>query len=230
MAKDSKGQRVKSWKELVYDAELQTTYEVIQVYFKADHGKFFIYPPTHYVEALPSMDLNGAYFSAGERGDIYGMTLDAVVDGFKTVTEKYKELVKQQKKIKIIVIYLHYQSKKHPQGYGSETSFRDNHIQAPALHFDYELGWDVNGTLYRWNGDDGKHLHRRGQTKSHKTVEWTPEREEFFSRMKAGLQGLVDMLVGFFGNLEKDPDQAIAAFLSKNMLLAPPGAVEKDWP
>jgi hypothetical protein len=238
---ESKGKRVKQFKELVPQLDQSSEMEVIHVYFKADEGNFYIYPQQHLLDVVSSLD-NGIDFRDAQyhpgHGSIKAPVMAAAIACYKSLCTKFFDIVRTEQKKRVIRFTLKYNIAKMPDGSwrghapGDDISFAGR----PALHLQYEVLWQSGKRLYRQDRpqdrlqDAGsavpsvygnREMGMRQRRDGIYIIDWTQEREDFFASMKSSLEQLIHLLVLFVQDLEGDPDMAIAN-LSGGMTLLPP--------
>lgn len=217
--KESRGQKVKTFKHWIPQPDLSREETQVAVYFKADEGTFYIYHGAHVFEACQDEAGNMYHFDKVHMRptSISGKVMDQVVKAFEAVCNKYEKLLREQGKIRVIRF-----SFARNRRYVEDSPFKPasdiSFCGSPALHFDYELLWRVGDKLYRQDAPDfplqfaGSVARDRGLHGEDETcVDWTPEREAFFEQMRNGLITLINRIEDFQSDLAGNIDLAIAS-------------------
>lgn len=224
MARESKGQQVKSFKTSVPQPDQSTVSEIKKVFFKADDQKFFIYLPAHIavlvksgIEGLGENSL-GAYVAAE--------TMQDVLDAWDAACGRYAGLLRSEGAVK--VIRYRFQASGAGRDFFTDPYRFDHGANlgpGVAMLLDYEVLWRSGNRLYygHYEGAD-LHLQDKGPVPSphaswdrNRLMEWTEEREQFFAGMKAGLSGLIAQIIDF---IDGDLEANIAALVSGERTLA----------
>ena len=208
MAAERKGQQVKTFKHYTpVEGEARRAEQIMKVYFKADNGQFYIYPDAFLMAfAHDGYDgPSGGYSLYNDR--IAADTMDTVIDGFKTICQRYEHAMKENKKVKVIRFWFAKNIRQTLCADRDDMSF----VGSPALHLRYEVLWRVGDVLLRENmqsaGKVGSTSRGDGTTT---IIDWSEARELFFANMVAGLETLIMRCVDFTADLEKNVDNAIA--------------------
>lgn len=235
MKRDSKGQRVRTFKHFVPQPDLSTIETQVAVYFKADTSYFSIYDGAHMRDACKgevqkSYDLRElAFFDDRVSSQLF----DRVVEGFKALCTAYTRLLREAKKDRVIRFTF---KRNLDWAEGRKAANDISFCEAPALHLDYEVLWRVAGKLYEQNepgdplqyrGSAADETARRGDGRS-AVIEWTDEREAFFRNMRTALEALIQRVEAFGADLAANVDIAIAG--NAPALLAPPQGEDAPRP
>lgn len=216
MKRDSKGQRVKTFKAFIPDADLKKTETQVVVYFKADNGEFSIYDGAHMFAAARErvQKKTGRELSVFDNR-ITAYSLNVIVQGFADLSTAYEHEMRETLKKKVI----RFTFKCNTKWDGEHQAKNDiSFCGTPAVHIDYEILYQIGDQLYERVGDeDHSTLHYRGSAKEARfrdgeavTVDWTEEREAFFENMRASLVSLIHRVDAFQQNLLVNVDRAIA--------------------
>lgn len=218
--RESKGQRIKTFKAWIPNSDLTKTETQVVVYFKADNGLFYIFDGAHMF--APVRESLGKSYD-GRRGTaihdtmLTNNTLNEVVATFEYICDQYLAQMREAQKTKCI----RFTFKRNR----SWIKGRDDHRQTPsdisfcgtpAITFSYEVLFRVGDLLYYKNGENGALQYRgkaneaRGRDGDATTIEWTAEREAFFENMQASLITLICRIEDFHENLTVNVDKAIA--------------------
>lgn len=228
MKRESKGQRVKTFKAYIPNSDLTKTETQVVVYFQAANGLFTIYDGAHMFDAARErvhktkadereLRIHATFITAN--------TLNAVVEGFNYICHAYEAEMKEASKKKVI----RFTFKRNVKGTVDHLPVDDiSFCGTPAIHITYEVLYQVGEQLYYKSSEDagaslqyrGKANEARGRNGDAITVDWTPEREAFFANMQAALETLIHRVDDFQKNLLDNVDNAIAA--SAPLLLEKP--------
>jgi len=219
--RESKGQRVKTFKAYIPNSDLTTTETIVVVHFKADDGFFYIHDGAHMF--APVREASGKVHDAsGTRFHdtwIANNTLDGVVQTFEWICKQYTNQMRDALKSKVIRFTFKRnrpwmkerdESKNRPAA--SDISF----CGTPAITFSYEVLYRIGDQLYYKPSENsplqyrGKDTEARGRDGEAKTIPWTEEREAFFENMRLSLITLITRVEDFTENLEGNIDKAIA--------------------
>jgi len=227
MKRESKGQRVKTFKTFIPNADLTTTETQVVVYFKAESGLFYIFDGAHMFSAARERAKKRERSGGVSIHDnmITSNTLDGIVAGFNDICLAYTAEMQNALKKKVIRFTF-----KRNVAWDSEHQAQSDisFCGTPAVHFMYEILYQVGDQLYyRRSEDDGATLQYRGKVNEARfrdgdaiTVDWTEEREAFFSNMQASLVTLIHRVDDFQKDLLVNVDRAIAA--TSTLLLEKP--------
>jgi hypothetical protein len=182
-----------------------------------DNGYFKIYFPK---EVVQRFNLSNDYAS--------GSTLNEAIGSFGRQMEDYKNAVQTEKREQVIVVrYLF--NKPYDQGFGGtyQLGRKDSHFSHQddagryGLALDYEVLWRIGNGIYevpiderngRVYGEPHHRYHYPIANKAYHVIDWTEEREQFFSKMTMGLENMIARLNQFFGDdLLANMTKAIAA-------------------
>jgi hypothetical protein len=216
MKRESKGQRVKTFKAWIPNSDLTKTETQVVVYFKADNGLFYIFDGAHMFNsardrAKKTVDARGVSIHDNMLTD---NTLDGVVGGFNAICTAYEHEMREAQKKKVI----RFTFKRNTAWDGEHQPANDiSFCGTPAVHFTFEILYQVGDQLYYKSGDDAN-LQYRGKVNEARfrdgdavTIDWTEEREAFFVNMQASLVALIRRVDDFQKNLLVNVDNAIAA-------------------
>jgi hypothetical protein len=218
MKRESKGQRVKTFKAWIPNSDLTKTETQVVVYFKADNGLFYIFDGAHMFDAAretakKSIDARGISVHSNMLTD---NTLDGIVRGFGAICASYEQEMREALKKKVI----RFTFKRNTKWDGEHKPADDiSFCGTPAIHFTYEILYQVGKQVYYKSDDkDDAVLQYRGSADEARfrggdaiTVDWTEEREAFFANMQASLVALIHRVDDFQKNLLVNVDKAIAA-------------------
>ena len=216
MKRESKGQRIKTFKYFIPNSDLTKTETQVVVYFKADNGLFYIFDGAH---MFASARERARKTMAGRDLIIHdnmitASTLDTIKQGFEDICNSYIHEMREALKKKVI----RFTFKRNTKWDGEHQPADDiSFCGAPAIHFAYEVLYQVGEQLYDKTEFAGN-LQYRGNAKEARfrngdaiTVDWTEEREAFFVNMQASLVTLIHRVDDFQKNLLVNVDNAIAA-------------------
>ena len=214
MKRESKGQRVKTFKAWIPNADLTKTETQVVVYFKADTGMFSIFEGAHMFDA--ARDRAKKQTRSGRvsiHADmITDNTLDGVVRGFEAICTAYIAEMREALKKKVI----RFTFKRNTKWTAERPAADDiSFCGTPAIHFMYEILYQVGDQVYEKVDHDhlqyrGKANEARGRSGDAITVDWTEEREAFFKNMQASLVSLIHRVDDFQKDLLTNIDKAIA--------------------
>lgn len=226
MKRESKGQQVKTFQAWVPQPDLSKVKAIIKVHFRADAGTFYIYGPDHILPVVEGQQNKGQPYRINKTS-IEASTLAGVLEGYEWAELRYFEILKSEKKQKVIVVNFQcnrsYSDGPHcTKANGPlDTHVRDDihFVKSPALHLSYEILWKAGEQYYRQHEADDPlhHAHPEGTI-----IEWTAEREAFFEKMRSGLVHLIDRMIDFERDLASNADLAITAMQNGQALLPPP--------
>lgn len=226
--RESKGQRVKSFKHWIPQPDLSKKETQVVVYFKANEGAFYIYDGAHLIEAC--RDETDRWYETrhvtAHGAALRSKLMDNLIEGFEALCKRYEQLLREQGKKRCIRFSF---ARNRPYVEDSEHKPRSDisFCGHPAIHFDYELLWRVGDTLYRQDDPEDAlqfagHVARssglHGETET--CVDWTPEREAFFSQMRSSLITLINRIDDFQSDLEKNVTLALQGGMSPLMIAA----------
>jgi hypothetical protein len=222
--RESRGQQVKTFGHYVPQPDQSTEKETIKVYFKADEGRFYIYPPAHILPvARAKAEQSSAAHGVNFRDDFINSPLmDKVVHAFETMCSIYQNILKEEGKIRVIRFAVQRNLRADLNHHAkSEISF----CGSPALYFNYELLWLSGGELFRQDDPELPLQHVRSHHDGDaKVIPWTQEREDFFASMTVAMITLINRIDDFKANLESNVDKAIAT--RSSLFLPAPSATE----
>lgn len=227
--KSSRGQQVKTFTTFEPGLGVESEKKIVKVYFDAKDGHFNIYLPDHMAALLKShIETKGAYLS-GNR--IYSSTLDAVMEAHSIACRYCLRIMRETKRKKVIVFFVSCNTRIHKRD--ANTVCEIGFCDSPALHLDFSVFWKVGDKLYQ-ERDDGSLEHYGAsldmvaarRDRSATQIDWTQEREDFFSAMTGALEGLIGKILSFTHDLNKNPDKALANFRGTH-LLTPPAKTSK---
>lgn len=230
MAKASKGQAVKRFKDTVPQPDQSSVEQITVVYFAAGDGEFRIYVPEHISQALPQDLTTQGYVSTVAEPHVKDATQQGVLTAWTKLKERYLGLLRREGAVKVIRYAVRAQ---HPgqATYGDRFSFEYSHLgPGVALQLDWEVLWRSGDRLFygRYEGDE-LHLQDKGPVpvnaytfEKYRLIEWTEEREAFFQAMKDGLISLIERLIVFCrGDVETQIAQIMSGAASNPLLPAP---------
>lgn len=225
MKRESKGQQVKTFQSFQPQPDLSKVKTIIKVYFKAADGGFYIYGPDHMLPVVEGQCKDKPFRIM--QGSIQAATLASVIEGYEWAEFWYFEILKSENKKKVIVFNFAANRRYSEGPYCTksrgplDTHVRDDihFIGSPVLHLDYEILWKAGNRYYKQHEADDPLV---GASPDGTIIDWTPEREAFFEKMRAGLVYLIDRLIDFEGDLGVNADLAIASLQSGQALLPPP--------
>jgi hypothetical protein len=215
MKRESKGQRVKTFKAFIPNSDLTRTETQVVVYFKADNGLFYIFDGAHMFNS--ARDRAKKYSDVGRvsiHADmITDNTLDGIVRGFEAICTAYEHAMREAQKKKVI----RFTFKRNTSWDGERPAASDiSFCGTPAVHFTFEVLYQVGDQLYYKHADDAN-LQYRGKVNEARfrdgdavTIDWTEEREAFFMNMQASLVSLIHRVDDFQKDLLTNIDKAIA--------------------
>lgn len=224
--RESKGQQVKTFKHFVMLPSLESEVIIGKVYFQADSGRFAIYLPEHVAAVAASIPHNeydgrsGLIFNRDQGGYLTHKVIDTVIDGYKGYLTRYEDLLRTQKRRKVIAVtfrqnirwikgFHDVRNSTDFAGYGArrgDISF----CGAPAIHLTYAVRYEVGGKLYQVvNHDDGSE-HMTYAAQEGKIIDWTPDRENFFANTVGNIERLIMAMIEFMDDIEGNIDRAIA--------------------
>lgn len=221
--RESKGQRVKTFKAWIPNSDLTKTETQVVVYFKADNGLFYIFDGAHMfapVRESLGNKYNGDRDTRIHDNMITNNVLDGVIGTFEYICKHYETQMREAQKTKVIRFtfkrnrqWIAEQDEGKNRPGASDISF----CGTPAITFSYEVLFRVGDLLYYKNGEDGalqyrgRHDEARGRDGDATTIDWTEEREAFFANMQASLITLICRIEDFHEDLTVNVDRAIAA-------------------
>ncbi len=210
----TKGKQVRAFKASVPQPDLSHKSEIIKVYFQSRTGRFSIYGPDHVLGVVHSIkDSYGMGKASFSPTTIEAARIDDVVEAFGAAMGRYVIVLRQEIKKKVILF------KFECNQVGDQRYNNISFAGSPCLHVDFEVLWEAGGRLYRQDEPDDllTSHHKDGHV-----IDWTPEREAFFEKMRSGLIHLIARLIEFNDSLKTNPEAAIAALTNGAMLLPPP--------
>lgn len=182
MARESKGQQVKSFKHWEPGADARRVEVIKKVYFKADSGRFSIDLPDHISGVADGFDVvkhnmdgvartDGVWADVRQStaGRVYGKVLDPTIALYKEICQAFERFMTLENAVKKIEVTFKKnvsfrQDRPHSfnggavavgGGFGTEISF----CGSPALHMNYRIVWEMNGRLFErhehkgWKGE-----------------------------------------------------------------------------
>lgn len=219
MKRESKGQRVKTFKAYIPQSDLTKIETQVVVYFKADNGLFYIFDGAHMFR--PSSDAAQKSFDSRElsihENMITSKTLGRIVQGFEDICTIYDNMMRDAAKKKVIRFSFKANAPWYKDG---EAAMKDiSFCDTPALHIQYEVLYRVGDNLYAPFGEEGagnlqyrgRYDEARGRSGDATTIDWTEEREAFFANMQSSLIEMIRRVNDFNKNLLVNVDNAIAA-------------------
>lgn len=216
MARDSKGQQVKSFKDRIPQPDQSYADEVTKVYFKVADGRFVIYLPDHIARVVHGCE--GLELGGGMKGDarVQSVTIDEVLECWEAVKDSYLRTIRLEGAVKVIRYDVRYNDGDRFARFNAPHKI--DGVPAPAVALSYEVLWRSEGRLYRghYSGDnlvldfEGMAM-PSAQFDSKRVIEWTEEREAFFKAVQEGLLRLITQLVDFMGDNVEANIAALAA-------------------
>lgn len=222
MARENKGQQVKSFKDRIPQPDQSFADEVTKVYFKVTDGRFVIYLPEHISRVVHGCE--GLELGGGLKGDarVQSTTIDDVLECWEGIKTSYMRTIRLEGAVKVIRYDVRYNDGDRFARFNAPHKIDD--APTPAVALSYEVLWRSEGRLFRghYSGEDlildfeGMAM-PSAQFDSKRVIEWTEEREAFFKAVQGGLLRLIAQLVDFMGeNIETN----IAALASGERTLA----------
>ena len=168
MARESKGQQVKTFKHWEPGSDAKTVAVIKKVYFKADTGNFSIELPDWITAVAPGFDdvkrhnehMNDGTWADVRRtpGVIYSKTQDGCIALYKSVCASFIRFMRLEGAVKRIEVTFKKNVPYRPDrahsfnggsvavggGFGTDISF----CGSPALHMNYRVVWEMNGRLF----------------------------------------------------------------------------------
>lgn len=238
MAKESKGQQVKTFKHYVPMPDLGYEETIGKVYFQADSGLFSIYLPEHIMMVVNALgDIGtGAKLSGGA---IAAATLKGAMDNYDALLKRYRALLETEQRTKVLRVnfkanirhikgFHDVRNSREFHGYNGGTKSGINFIGAPAVHLEYEVLYQVGDNLFHVErGNQAMHAKGSVGRSDGNIIPWTQEREDFFAGVTGNIERLIMAMTEFMDDLEGNLTKAIAAGGQLPMLAAPkPASVE----
>lgn len=229
MKRDGKGQQVKSFQAWVMQPDLSKTKIIAKVFFQVTNGLFSIYLQKHLVEAMSHIGKFGGATLDHHADRLSADRLDDVVEGHAFLLSKYEQFLREQKKRKVIAFKLEVNTmwtEDRPDAIDrNDISF----CERPALALAFDVLFQIGDTnrLYRRAHEDGplSYVGNSGKNDIGTVIDWTEEREAFFTQMRAGLLKAIDRLLDFEISLGKNPQKAIESLMGGGPQLLPaPGS------
>lgn len=230
MKRESKGQRVKTFKAWIPNSDLTKVETQVVVYFNASNGEFSIHQGSHmFATAREHMTSRLTRDRELRIHDhmITAYVLETIVQGFADICHAYTNAMREALKKKVIRFTFKRNAPWYQDGIpaASDISF----CGTPAIHFTYEVLHRIGDALYE-KRDDESNLQYRGSATEARfregdaiTIDWTEEREAFFENMQSSLLALIHRVDDFQKNLLVNVDKAIAA--SGPLLLPKPESI-----
>jgi hypothetical protein len=223
LARESKGQQVKSFKDRIPQPDQSYADEVTKVYFKVADGKFVVYLPDHIARVVTGIE------GLEKGGGIYGVprvqasTIDEAVQAWENAKDAYMRTIRMEGAVKVIRFTFFYNDGDRFRSYNDPTRLENRGHAGLGLMINHEIMWRSENRLYRghYSGADlildfeGHALPNLGE--AYKVIEWTEEREAFFKAMETGVQRLVEQMKEFLG---ADVEANIAALAAGERTLA----------
>lgn len=232
MAKESKGQQVKTFQHFEPTADGGHEKRIVKVYFQAKDGRFMIEIPEHisaiYTEiAPPHYGAKIVHYNRDKQ--IAGSIVNELIEAYTTLCTKYEHWYRNLKKKKIILytfqknmswnkeFHARFPRSYVPHGGHQEISFTGT----PAIHLHYRIAFIVGDSVYT---DGGSNLQYKCKVEHAKYVDWTEERETFFANTVNNIERLIMAFVEFFD----DPEANITKSIENGgvMMIAPPAPTE----
>jgi hypothetical protein len=207
MAKESRGQQVKTFTHGVPQADLSYEQEVVKVYFRPADGDFAIYLPQHIADM---------------EGTITHSQINFAIAGYKACLSKYLEAIKTAVREKVITISFTHniryvkgfhdvRNSRNFAGYGANRG-EIHFTGSPAIHLNYSVLHRAGKRLYNVTESDGKEfMSDAGTTEGKKVIPWTQEREDFFASTVNNIERLIMAMIEFMDDIEGNIDKAIAS-------------------
>lgn len=217
--RDSRGKQVKSFQAWIPQPSLKREKVVVAVYFQATNGAFSVELPEHIV----SMIEPAKYGDGGARLSdrlLTSNTMDAVIGAHQSALHRYEELMRQNTKRKVISFKMECNAV-YREGWIHHRADDISFCGRPALFLDFCVLYEAGGQLYQLDEED-RLLHRASGWSDGTIIDWTEEREKFFSEMLKGLCGAIERLVEFEIALKQNPGAAIASLMGSGRLLPAP--------
>jgi hypothetical protein len=224
--REARGQRVKTYKFWIPQPDLIAAETQIVVYFKADESRFYIYEGAHVLEAVGHFaDKMGELLHCRVHGgNISSPLIDNLMKGFEALCDRYVMLLREQGK-KRVIRFTFARNRPYVEGSPHKPASDISFSGAPALHFDFDMLWRVGDKLYRQSRPDdplqfaGSVARSRGlHGESETCVDWTPEREAFFTQMRGALIETINRIEVFQSDLEQNVGLALARGTSPLMI------------
>lgn len=248
MARDSKGQQVKTFKHFVPLANLKYEETTGKVYFKADDGCFYVYLPDHITavaRALP--DADGWYETKGARrhgSAVFAPTMDAAMKSYDCTLKAYRKLIENQQREKVIKVEFKHNIRwikefHQPRNIQHAISAYQQQLRdgisfcgSPAIHLRYEVLYRVGNDLYRvdFEGTESEslHHHQSNSANDSNVIPWTPEAEAFFANTVANIERLIMAMIEFFDDTPANLALAIANGGTLKLPAPPATPTEKE--
>lgn len=225
MKKDSKGQQVKSFQAWVMQPDLTKTKTIAKVFFQVTNGLFSIYLENHLVEAMAHVGKFGGATLDHYADRLSADRLDDVVEGHAFLLSKYEQFLREQKKRKVIAFKLEVNTMWTEDRPDAIDRHDISFCERPALALTFAVLFQIGDTkrLYDRAHEDGplKYVGNAGKGDVGTVIDWTEEREAFFTQMRAGLLKAIDRLLDFEISLGKNPQQAIENLMCGGPQLLP---------
>jgi hypothetical protein len=240
VARESKGQKVKTFTISVPQPNCELEAQKVQVYFRAGESQFAAILPDHIRDAI------GHHPEAPQellRGEIVSQLADRIQPAFVAACKLYLKIQQNAARKKVIVVNL---KANHPRGnrWGAQPTdlpmvFEElSFVSSPALWLTYDVYWQVNDGLYRADFRENRLDHMTyimaaptsknasaGDKRSRFVLDWTEEREAFFKNINDGLVTLIERLGAVLaGDTTRNVDRLIAG--GGGLMLPAPEKVE----
>lgn len=234
MARISKGQQVKTFKDMIPQPNQSLAPDVTKVYFDVSEGRFRIYVPEHIAVAM--RDFTGLRSAShGLPAFISDATLADVMDDWANLKDKYAHLLRREGAVKVIVYTVNAKGpmvSEWSPGKLSRFKFPMGNTLGPghALLINYEVLYRSGDRLYRGHYDgDNLRLQDKGPVPNsrlsyeHTTmIEWSEEREQFFAGLVQGMHNLILQVTEFLGDGVENNIAALIAGDRQLLLSASP--------